>query len=46
VLTKEELDRFMQSRNKIAELFEKRSNDTVLQVRQMTLTADNTIYFL
>ena len=46
VLTEKELDRFMQSKRKIAELFEKQSNDTVLQVRQMTLTADNTIYFL
>jgi murein DD-endopeptidase MepM/ murein hydrolase activator NlpD len=46
VLTAEELDRFMQSRNIIAELFEKQSDDKILQVRQMTLTANNTIYFL
>jgi murein DD-endopeptidase MepM/ murein hydrolase activator NlpD len=46
VLAEEELDRFMQSRKKIAELFEKQSAEKVLQVRQMTLTADNRIYFL
>jgi murein DD-endopeptidase MepM/ murein hydrolase activator NlpD len=46
VLTEEELDRFIQAKNKIAELFENPSGETILQVRQMTLTADNRIYFL
>ncbi len=45
-LKDEELGRFMESRNKITELFNFRSGDKVLQVRQMTLTDDNTIYFL
>ncbi|MBE9520146.1 MAG: M23 family metallopeptidase [Proteobacteria bacterium] len=45
-LADEELSRFMKSRNEIADLFNFRSGDKVLQVRQMTLTDDNRIYFL
>ena len=46
VLTDRDLDLFTMSRDKIAELFNFQSSKTVLQVRQMTLTEDNTIYFL
>jgi len=46
VLTNKDLDLFMVSRDKIAELFNLQANETILQVRQMILAEGNTIYFL
>ena len=46
VLAAEELDSFKLVRDTLAELFSNKSTDTILQVRQLTLSEGNAIYLL